>query len=125
MYKFILCSVSIRAYNRYQPIRDGSYITICAYSMFLRLIYTHAHTLYYIILGMLIAYRTKLLSPLSSNTRTSASWLTIPLFIFRLFPGLRICTTLSPWQAVSICHISLCHSDTANIQHFRLGCIFR
>nr|DAE60552.1 MAG TPA: hypothetical protein [Caudoviricetes sp.] len=35
---------------------------------------------------MLIAYRTKLLSPLSSKTRASASWLTIPLFIFRLFP---------------------------------------
>ena len=80
--------------------------------------YVYAHTLYYIILGMLIAYRTKLLSPLSSNTRTSASWLTTPLFIFRLFPGLRICTTLSPWQAVSICHISLCPSDTANIQRF-------
>nr|DAQ91896.1 MAG TPA: hypothetical protein [Caudoviricetes sp.] len=35
---------------------------------------------------MLIAYRTKLLSPLSSKARASASWLTIPLFIFRLFP---------------------------------------
>lgn len=74
--------------------------------------------LHYIILGMLIAYRTKLLSPLSSKTRASASWLTIPLFIFRLFPGLRICTTLSPWQAVSIYQVSLCHSDTANIQRF-------
>lgn len=92
---FKLYSVSIRACNRYQY--HGSYITICAYRMFLRLMYTHIH---YIILGMLIAYRTKLLSPLSSNTRTSASWLTTPLFIFRLFPGLRICTTLSPWQAV-------------------------
>lgn len=72
-------SVSIRACNRYQPHKqDGSYITVCAYRMF----YTHAHTL----LGMLIAYRTKLLSPLSSKTRTSASWLTTPLFIFRLFP---------------------------------------
>ncbi len=91
----------------------GLYIPTVTNGQVLRL--THIH---YIILGMLIAYRTKLLSPLSSNTRTSASWLTTPLFIFRLFPGLRICTTLSPWQAVSIRQVSLCPSDTANIQRF-------
>lgn len=127
---YIMYSVSIRA----SMYTNGSYITICAYSMFLRLMYNwtvlrlmyriHTH-IHYIILGMLIAYRTKLLSPLSSKTRASASWLTTPLFIFRLFPGLRICTTLSPWQAVSIRQVSLClsdhvllTSDTANIQRF-------
>lgn len=128
---FKLYSVSIRACNRYQCIQVAAtlqYVRIvCFYGLYiptvtnrqvLRLMYRiHTH-IHYIILGMLIAYRTKLLSPLSSNTRTSASWLTTPLFIFRLFPGLRICTTLSPWQAVSICHISLCPSDTANIQRF-------
>lgn len=66
--------------------QDGSYITICAYRMFLRLILTDPYRIHTHILGMLIAYRTKLLSPLSSKARASASWLTIPLFIFRLFP---------------------------------------
>nr|DAE60553.1 MAG TPA: hypothetical protein [Caudoviricetes sp.] len=35
-------SVSIRACNRYQPQKqDDSYITICTYRMFLRLILTY------------------------------------------------------------------------------------
>lgn len=89
-------SVSIRACNRYQPhqphqrgYRWQLHYNMCVsyiYRPVLRLMYRiHTH-IHYIILGMLIAYRTKLLSPLSSNTRTYASWLTTPLFIFRLFP---------------------------------------
>ena len=131
---FKLYSVSIRACNRCQPhqphqrgYRWQLHYNMCVsyiYRPVLRLMYRiHTH-IHYIILGMLIAYRTKLLSPLSSKARASASWLTTPLFIFRLFPGLRICTTLSPWQAVSIRQVSLCPSDNANIQHFCLGCIF-
>lgn len=121
---FKLYSVSIRACNR--CYRWQLHYNMCVSYVLptvtngqvLRLTYRiHTH-IHYIILGMLIAYRTKLLSPLSSNTRTSASWLTTPLFIFRLFPGLRICTTLSPWQAASIRQVSLCPSDTANIQRF-------
>ena len=98
---FKLYSVSIRACNRYQPHKTGwqlhynmrvsyvftAYINLSVHNrQVLRLMYRiHTH-IHYIILGMLIAYRTKLLSPLSSKTRASASWLTIPLFIFRLFP---------------------------------------
>lgn len=97
----------------------GLYIRSVTNRQVLRLMYRiHTHIHYIISLEKLFAYCTKLLSPLSSNTRTSASWLATPLFIFRLFPVLRLCATLSPWQAVSICHISLCPSDTANIQRF-------
>lgn len=96
---FKLYSVSIRACNRYQCIPVVATLQyahiVYFYGLFIRSVHNrqvlrltyriHTH-IHYIILGMLIAYRTKLLSPLSSKTRASASWLTIPLFIFRLFP---------------------------------------
>lgn len=109
--------ISIRACNRYQPQKQGgSYITVCAYVCFyglyiptvtnrqvLRLTYRiHTH----------IHYIIRILSPLSR----------IP--VLPLISCLRICTTLSPWQAVLIYHISLCPSDTASIQQTYLPCIF-
>ena len=127
---FKLYSVSIRACNRYQCIPVAATLQyariVCFYGLYiptmtngqvLRLMYRiHTH-IHYIVLERLLTYCTRFLSPLS-RYRTSVSWLAIPLFIFRLFPGLRICTTLSPWQAVSIRQVSLCPSDTANIQRF-------
>lgn len=128
---FKLYSVSIRACNRYQCIPVAAtlqYVRIvCFYGLYiptvtsrqvLRLmyrIYTHIH--YIILLGGYSHIALKHYRPYLTF-RASVSWLATPLFIFRLFPGLRLCTTLSPWQAVSIYQVSLCPSDAANIQRF-------
>lgn len=73
---FILCSVSIRAYNRYQPTTPGKMVATLQYARMyvftayiyrpvLRLTYRiHTH-IHYIVLGKLFAYCTKFLSPLS------------------------------------------------------------
>lgn len=70
---FILCSVSIRAYNRYQPTTPGKMAATLQYARIvsvhnrqvLRLMYRiHMH-IHYIVLGKLFAYCTKFLSPLS------------------------------------------------------------
>lgn len=78
MYKFILCSVSIRAYNRYQPhqphqpgYRWQLHYNMCVsyiYRPVLRLMYRIQIRAYINIISYqeLITYRTKTLSPLSN-----------------------------------------------------------